>query len=106
MLSAPGIRGSTTRRAHADVRSAPPSGWFGPDIVGLASDLSENVRTVPAVSAARRRPQAAPPHPDEFALGHRLATVSELNSEELALVTSFIDALVAKTRLKVLASES
>jgi hypothetical protein len=28
----------------------------------------------------------------------------ELNAEDLALVTSFIDALVTKTRLKVLAS--
>jgi hypothetical protein len=44
--------------------------------------------------------------PDELALGDRLATVSELSSEDLALVTSFIDALVTKTRLKVLAGGS
>jgi hypothetical protein len=44
--------------------------------------------------------------PDEIALGDRLATVSELSEDDLALVTSFIDALVTKTRLKVLASGS
>lgn len=45
---------------------------------------------------------AAQPHrtPAELALGVSLATVSELSPEDLALVTSFIDALVTKTRLK------
>ncbi|MGH3496020.1 MAG: helix-turn-helix domain-containing protein [Nocardioidaceae bacterium] len=48
-----------------------------------------------------RRPQHTA---DEAALGERIAAVSELGPEDLALVTSFIDALVTKTRLKVLAS--
>ncbi len=37
------------------------------------------------------------------ALGTRLATIAELNPDDLTLVTSFIDALVTKTRLKALA---
>jgi len=36
----------------------------------------------------------------------QIAAVSELSKEDLALVTSFIDALVTKPRLKVLASGS
>lgn len=37
------------------------------------------------------------------ALGDRLAQVEELGPDDLALVLSFIDALVTKTRLKTLA---
>ena len=37
------------------------------------------------------------------ALGDRPATLSELSTEDLHLVTSFVDALVTKTRLKALA---
>lgn len=37
------------------------------------------------------------------ALGDRLATLSELSPDDLHLVTSFVDALVTKTRLKTLA---
>ena len=44
--------------------------------------------------------------PDEAALGDRLTAIGELNAEDLGLVTSFVDALVTKTRLKVLASGS
>ena len=45
--------------------------------------------------------------PDEAALGDdRIAPVAELNDEDLNLVASFIDTLVTKTRLKVLASGS
>ena len=49
---------------------------------------------------APRRPLQAPDH----ALGHHLATLTELSSDDLTLVTGFIDALVTKTRLKVLAA--
>lgn len=53
---------------------------------------------------APRRPQRTP---DEAALGNdRIAAVTELSADDLALVTSFIDALVTKTRLKVLAGGS
>lgn len=53
---------------------------------------------------APRRPRRTP---DEAALGDdRIAAVAELNDEDLNLVASFIDALVTKTRLKVLASGS
>lgn len=44
--------------------------------------------------------------PDETALGDRLTAIGALNAEDLSLVTSFVDALVTKTRLKVLASGS
>lgn len=46
------------------------------------------------------------PTPDEVALRDGLANVSELGPEDLAHVTSFKDALVTKTRLKVLAGGS
>jgi transcriptional regulator with XRE-family HTH domain len=46
-----------------------------------------------------------PLHSAEDALGNRLATVSELSDEDLTLVVSFIDALVAKTRMKALAGD-
>jgi transcriptional regulator with XRE-family HTH domain len=39
------------------------------------------------------------------ALGDRLAKVAELTDEDLVLVTSFIDALATKSRLKALAGE-
>lgn len=53
---------------------------------------------------APRRPRRTP---DQAALGDdRIAAVTELNEEDLKLVASFIDALVTKTRLKVLASGS
>ena len=53
---------------------------------------------------AARRPRRTP---DEAALGDdRIAAVTELSEEDLNLVASFIDALVTKTRLKVLASGS
>ena len=53
---------------------------------------------------APRRPRRTP---DEAALGDdRIAAVTELSEEDLNLVASFIDALVTKTRLKVLASGS
>lgn len=48
---------------------------------------------------APRRPH----HTPDEALGTRLATIAELNPDDLTLVTSFIDALVTKTRLKALA---
>lgn len=38
-------------------------------------------------------------------LGDRLATVDELTDEDLALVLTFIDALVTKTRLKHIVGE-
>ncbi|MGD0881683.1 MAG: helix-turn-helix transcriptional regulator [Acidimicrobiales bacterium] len=43
-----------------------------------------------------------PLHSAEDALGDRLAVVGELADEDLNLVVSFIDALVAKTRMKAL----
>ncbi len=49
---------------------------------------------------APRRPRRTP---DEAALGDdHIAAVTELSEEDLNLVASFIDALVTKTRLKVL----
>lgn len=48
---------------------------------------------------APRRPLQGPDH----ALGDHLNTLTELSPDDLTLVTSFIDALVTKTRLKVLA---
>ena len=44
-----------------------------------------------------------PLHSAEDALGDRLTAVAELGEEDLRLVLSFVDALVAKTRLKALA---
>jgi transcriptional regulator with XRE-family HTH domain len=44
-----------------------------------------------------------PLHSAEDVLGDRLATLTELTDEDLALVLSFIDALVTKNRLKALA---
>lgn len=44
-----------------------------------------------------------PLHSAEDALGDRLAAVAELSGDDLQLVLSFVDALVAKTRLKALA---
>lgn len=61
----------------------------------------------PACSTSKRSVMsqicaAAPRTPDEAALGDtNIAAISELSPEDLALVTSFIDALVTKTRLKV-----
>ena len=43
-----------------------------------------------------------PLHSAQDALGDRLAVVAELADEDLNLVVSFIDALVAKTRMKAL----
>ncbi len=48
---------------------------------------------------APRRPLNPPDH----ALGTHLATLTELSPDDLTLITSFIDALVTKTRLKLLA---
>lgn len=50
--------------------------------------------------AALNAPPTKPP------IGDRIAAASELAPEDLALVTRLIDALVTKTRLKVLASGS
>lgn len=52
---------------------------------------------------APRRPRRTP---DEAALGDDRIAATELSEEDLNLVASFIDALVTKTRLKVLASGS
>jgi hypothetical protein len=43
---------------------------------------------------------------DKVALGERLSALGELSEDDLALVTSLIDALVAQIRLEVLASGS
>ncbi|MGQ0631768.1 MAG: helix-turn-helix domain-containing protein [Sporichthyaceae bacterium] len=51
------------------------------------------------VEDAPRRPHRA----GDDALGDRLAHFVELDAGDLALVTSFVDALVTKTRLKALA---
>lgn len=51
------------------------------------------------VDDAPRRPFRS----SDDALGPRLGTITELNNDDLALVLSFIDALVTKTRLKALA---
>lgn len=52
------------------------------------------------ISDAPRRPLRR----GDDTLGPRLAAVAELGDEDLALVLSFIDALVTKTRLKTLAN--
>jgi len=51
------------------------------------------------VEASPRRPLHAP----ENALGDRLAVVVELNGEDLSVLRSVIDGLVAKSRLRALA---
>jgi len=48
------------------------------------------------VDNAPRRPFTSP----EDALGHQLHDITELNPDDLELITRFIDALVTKTRLK------
>jgi transcriptional regulator with XRE-family HTH domain len=49
---------------------------------------------------ARRPLRAA-----DNALGDRLAIISELSTDELAVLTSVIDGLIAKTRLRTLAND-
>lgn len=53
------------------------------------------------VDDAPRRPFRS----GEDLLGNRLHNIAELGNHDLELVTSFIDALVTKTRLKALARE-
>lgn len=43
-----------------------------------------------------------PLHSAQDALGDRLAVIAELGADDLNLVISFVDALVAKTRMKAL----
>ena len=50
-------------------------------------------------------PRSAPPIPPDRSDDH-LVAVTELSGEVIHLVVSFIDALVRKTRLQVLASEA
>ncbi|MBO0846563.1 MAG: helix-turn-helix transcriptional regulator [Nocardioides sp.] len=73
------------------------------DVIGRLAEVFDVTTDYLLLDDAPKRPHRTP---DELALGDRLATVSELGVDDLALVTSFIDALVTKTRLKVLASGS
>lgn len=54
------------------------------------------------VDNAPRRPFRSP----EDLLGNRLHTITELDDHDRQLVTSFLDALVTKTRLKHLAADA
>lgn len=73
------------------------------DVIVRLSEVFDVTTDYLLLDDAPKRPQRTP---DEAALGNRIAAVSELGAEDLALVTSFIDALVTKTRLKVLAGGS
>ena len=53
------------------------------------------------IEACPRRPL----HPAENILGDRLAVVAELNDDELVVLRSVIDGLVAKSRLRALAGD-
>lgn len=106
------LGGMPTSRCHQSRVPLPPSSG-----IGFSQPLDHNTGTrseavnqftpdelehvAAFIEGALLRPQRTP---DEAALGDLMAAVSELNSEDLTLVTSFIDALVTKTRLKVLAS--
>jgi transcriptional regulator with XRE-family HTH domain len=73
------------------------------DVIIRLSEVFDVTTDYLVLDDAPKRPQRTP---DEAALGDRISAVSELGAEDLALVTSFIDALVTKTRLKVLAGGS
>ncbi len=64
-------------------------------LVRLAEVLNVSIDYL-LIDGVPRRPL----HSAEDALGDRLAVVAELADEDLNLVVSFIDALVAKTRMK------
>lgn len=66
-------------------------------LVHLAEVLNVSIDYLLIDSIPRR-----PLHSAEDALGDRLIAVAELGSEDLNLVVSVIDALVAKTRMKAL----
>ncbi len=69
-------------------------------LVRLAEVLNVSIDYL-LIDGVPRRPL----HSAEDALGDRLAAVAELGDQDLALVVSFIDALVAKTRMKALAGD-
>ena len=71
---------------------------MGGTLVRLAEVLNVSIDYLLIEGLPRR-----PLHSAEDALGDRLATVAELSGDDLQLVLSFVDALVAKTRLKALA---
>lgn len=75
------------------------SAW---DLIRLAEVFDVSVDYL-LLDDAPRRPRRTP---DEAALGDDRIAATELSEEDLNLVASFIDALVTKTRLKVLASGS
>lgn len=75
------------------------SAW---DLIRLAEVFDVSVDYL-LLDDAPRRPRRTP---DEAALGDDRIAATELSEEDLNLVASFIDALVTKTRLKVLASSS
>ena len=66
-------------------------------LVRLAEVLNVSIDYL-LIDGVPRRPL----HSAADALGHRLAVVAELDDEDLNLVVSFVDALVAKTRMKAL----
>ena len=67
------------------------------DVVRLAEVVDVSTDDLLVADASRR-----PFRRDDHALGERLARVSELGPDDLALVLNFIDALVTKTRLTIL----
>ena len=69
-------------------------------LVRLAEVLNVSIDYL-LIDGVPRRPL----HSAEDALGDRLAAVAELGDQDLALVVSFIYALVAKTRMKALAGD-
>jgi len=73
------------------------------DVIVRLAEVFDVTTDYLLLDEAPRRPQRTP---GEVARGDRLTAISELSEEDLSLVTSFIDALVTKTRLKVLASGS
>lgn len=66
-------------------------------LVRLAEVLNVSIDYL-LIDGVPRRPL----HSAADALGDRLAVVAELGDEDLNLVVSFVDALVAKTRMKAL----
>jgi transcriptional regulator with XRE-family HTH domain len=89
---------SSRRRRYENGRITPSA-----DVIVRLSEVFDVTTDYLLLEDAPKRPQRTP---DEAALGERISAVSELGPDDLALVTSFIDALVTKTRLKVLASGS
>ena len=69
-------------------------------LVRLAESLNISIDHLLIDDIPRR-----PLHNAEDALGDRLNTLGELGADDLHLVTSFIDALVTKNRLRTLASD-